>query len=110
MFLIPLLMLFLFDIVEVIAAGKGKSSLAAPKKNGAGFGNRKALHDITNKSKLQPQASSKTKNNVEGVDFDIAKEGFLHDHSKCIEAQQQNQWDSYFSEHILLHGHGNNHL
>ncbi|EOA22785.1 hypothetical protein CARUB_v10003502mg [Capsella rubella] len=93
---------------KVVAAGKGKSSLAAPKKYGAGFGSRKALHDITNKSKLQPQASSKTKKNVEGVDFDVAKEGFLHDHSKCIEAQQQSQWDSYFSEHIILHGHDTN--
>ncbi|CAH8270883.1 unnamed protein product [Arabidopsis lyrata] len=93
---------------KAVAAGKGKSSLPAPKKNGTGFGNRKALHDITNKSKLQPQASSKTKKNVEGVDFDIAKEGFLHDHSKCIEEQQQNQWDSYFSEHIILHGHDTN--
>jgi len=101
---------FFFDIVEAVAAGKGKSSLAAPKKNGAGFGSRKALHDITNKSKLQPQASSTTRKDVEGVDFDIAKEGFLHDHSKCIEEQQQDQWDSYFSEHIILHGHGNNDL
>uniref|UniRef100_A0A1J3GFW4 Protein PATRONUS 2 n=1 Tax=Noccaea caerulescens TaxID=107243 RepID=A0A1J3GFW4_NOCCA len=89
---------------KAVAAGKGKSSLAAPKKNGAGFGSRRALDDITNKSKLQPQASSKTnKKNPEGVDFDIAKEGFLHDHSKCIEQQQQqNQWDSYFSQHIIL--------
>ncbi|XP_010419824.1 PREDICTED: uncharacterized protein LOC104705509 [Camelina sativa] len=93
---------------KVVAAGKGKGSLAAPKKFGAGFGSRKALHDITNKSKLQPQASSKTTKNVEGLDFDIAKEGFLHDHSKCIEAQQQSQWDSYFSDHIILHGHDTN--
>ncbi|AED91799.1 putative protein [Arabidopsis thaliana] len=93
---------------KAVAAGKGKSSLAAPKKNGAGFGSRKALHDITNKSKLQPQASSTTRKDVEGVDFDIAKEGFLHDHSKCIEEQQQDQWDSYFSEHIILHGHETN--
>ncbi|ESQ41206.1 hypothetical protein EUTSA_v10014740mg [Eutrema salsugineum] len=93
---------------KAVAAGKGKSSLAGPKKNGAGFGSRKALHDITNKSKLKPQASSKAKKNPEGVDFDIAKEGFLHDHRKCVEEQQQNQWDSYFSEHIILHGHDTN--
>ncbi|CAH2072909.1 unnamed protein product [Thlaspi arvense] len=86
---------------KAVAAGKSKkSSLAGPKKNGAGLGSRKALHDITNKSKLQPQASSKTrKKNAEEVDFDISKEGYLHDHSKCIE-QQRNQWDSYFSQHI----------
>ncbi|VVB14273.1 unnamed protein product [Arabis nemorensis] len=93
---------------KTVAAGKGKSLLAAPKKNGAGFGSRKALHDITNKSKLQPQVSSKEKKNVEGVDFDIAKEGFLHDHCKCIEQQQQSQWDCYFSEQIILHGHDTN--
>lgn len=98
-----------FNIVEAVAAGKGKSSLAAPKKYGAGFGSRKALHDITNKSKLQPQASLKTSKSPEGVDFDITKEGYLHDHRKCIE-QQQNQWDSYLSEHILLHAHGNHYL
>ncbi|CAA7039849.1 unnamed protein product [Microthlaspi erraticum] len=93
----------LHSFEAVAAAGKGKSSLAAPKKNGAGFGSRRALHDITNKSKLQPQASSKTnKKNPEGLDFDIAKEGFLHDHRKCIEQQQQYQWDSYFSQHIIL--------
>ncbi|XP_009121856.1 protein PATRONUS 2 [Brassica rapa] len=87
---------------KAVAPGKGKSSLAAPKKYGAGFGSRKALYDITNKSKLQPQASLKTSKSPEVVDFDIAKEGYLHDHRKCIE-QQQNQWDSYLSEHILLH-------
>ncbi|CAH8281899.1 unnamed protein product [Eruca vesicaria subsp. sativa] len=91
---------------KVVAAGKGKSSLAAPKKNGAGFGSRRALHDITNKSKLQPQASSKTNKSPEVVDFDISKEGYLHDHRKCIE-QQQNQWGSYLSEHIILHSHDN---
>lgn len=98
---------FAFNIVEAVAPGKGKSSLAAPKKYGAGFGSRKALYDITNKSKLQPQASLKTSKSPEVVDFDIAKEGYLHDHRKCIE-QQQNQWDSYLSEHILLHALGNN--
>lgn len=98
-----------FNIEESVAAGKGKSSLAAPKKYGAGFVSRKALHDITNKSKLQPQASSKTYKSPEVVDFDIAKEGYLHDHRKCIE-QQQNQWDSYLSEHIILHAHGNHYL
>ncbi|KAL1199136.1 Protein PATRONUS 2 [Cardamine amara subsp. amara] len=92
---------------KAVARGKAKSSLGAPKKNGVGFGSRKALHDITNKSKFQPQASSKTKKNVEGVDFDIAKEGFLHDHNKCID-QQQYHWDSYFSQHIILHGHDTN--
>ncbi|KAH0907469.1 hypothetical protein HID58_039296, partial [Brassica napus] len=96
-----------FNIVEAVAAGKGKSSLAAPKKYGAGFGSRKALHDITNKSKLQPQASLKTSKSPEVVDFDITKEGYLHDHRKCIE-QQQNQWDSYLSEHIILHAHDTN--
>ncbi|CAN8256532.1 unnamed protein product [Cochlearia groenlandica] len=91
----------------VVAAGKGKTSLAAPKKHGAGFASRrKALNDITNKSKLKPQASSKTNKNVaEGADFDIAKEGFLHDHRKCVEEQEKNQWDCYFSDHINLHGH-----
>ncbi|CAN7068448.1 unnamed protein product [Brassica rapa subsp. trilocularis] len=92
---------------KAVAAGKGKSSLAAPKKYGAGFGSRKALHDITNKSKLQPQASLKTSKSPEVVDFDITKEGYLHDHRKCIE-QQQNQWDSYLSEHIILHAHDTN--
>ncbi|KAJ4882958.1 Uncharacterized protein Rs2_33051 [Raphanus sativus] len=92
---------------KAVAPVKGKSSLAAPKKYGAGFGSRKALHDITNKSKLQPQASSKTRKSPGEVDFDIAKEGYLHDHRKCIEQQQQNQWDSYLSEHIILHSHDN---
>ncbi|KAJ0243374.1 Protein PATRONUS 2 [Hirschfeldia incana] len=92
---------------KAVPTGKGKSSLAAPKKYGAGFGSRKALHDITNKSKLQPQASLKTNKSPQGVDFDIAKEGYLHDHRKCIEQQQQNQWDSYLSDHIILHSHDN---
>ncbi|KAB1226634.1 hypothetical protein CJ030_MR1G027483 [Morella rubra] len=59
-----------------------KSSKAAPKKGGLGFRGRKALNDIANKSSFHHEASSR-KNNFR------KEEKVLHDHKKCIEAQQK---------------------
>ncbi|XP_059668950.1 protein PATRONUS 2-like [Cornus florida] len=55
-------------------------------KGGPGFGNRKALKEITNKSSLPREASSKKKN-FPKEELNIAQEMVLHSHKKCIEAQ-----------------------
>ncbi|XP_040993707.1 protein PATRONUS 2 isoform X1 [Juglans microcarpa x Juglans regia] len=70
-----------------ILDGKIKSSKTAKKKGGLGHGSRKALNDITNKSSLHHEASSK-KMNIPKEELNVAEEMFLHDHRKCIEAQK----------------------
>lgn len=52
-------------------------------------GTRKALNDITNKTSTHQEvlASSK-KETLPKEEFNVAEERFLHDHRKCIEAQQ----------------------
>lgn len=86
-----------------------KRTVLGQKKLG---GARKALNDITNKSGVQPKASSKNKQIASAAtatavkgEINIAGEMYLHDHSKCIK-EQQNLWDDHFSADILLH-HGN---
>ncbi|XP_057500292.1 protein PATRONUS 2-like [Actinidia eriantha] len=69
-----------------VVDGTSRSSKPASKKGGAGFGSRKALNDITNKSSIHHEASSR-KTNLPKEKFNIAEEMFLHDHKKCIEAQ-----------------------
>lgn len=57
---------------------------------------RRALNDITNKSssvsqEVHPKRKDSVKEEFHVADhkeFSIAEEGFLHDHSKCIEAQK----------------------
>ncbi|XP_057953625.1 protein PATRONUS 2-like [Malania oleifera] len=71
---------------KVAADNKTKSFRTGAKKLKAGVGSRKALNDITNKSTLPQEVSSKKKNLSE--EFNIAEEMILHDHKKCIEAQQ----------------------
>ncbi|KAA8549851.1 hypothetical protein F0562_001535 [Nyssa sinensis] len=73
---------------KAVIDGKTKTSKPATKKGGAGFGNRKALNDITNKSFLQHEQSLRKKN-LSKDEFNIAEEMFLHDHKKCIEAQRR---------------------
>ncbi|CAI9778272.1 unnamed protein product [Fraxinus pennsylvanica] len=104
--------------------GKSRSSKQISEKGGAVLESRKALNDITNKSSLHPEASlkknnSQTKkhnvleegslhNHVIGAEesakavlvnenLNIAEEGFLHDHNKCIEAEKASSerhfWD-----------------
>lgn len=75
------------SLVEGILDGKMKSSKTAKKKGGLGHGSRKALNDITNKSSLHHEASSK-KMNIPKEELNVAEEMFLHDHRKCIEAQK----------------------
>ncbi|KAG6629864.1 protein PATRONUS 2-like isoform X1 [Carya illinoinensis] len=67
--------------------GKMKNTKTAKKKGGLGHGSRKALNDITNKSSLRHEASSK-KINIAKEELNIAEEMFLHDHRKCIKAQK----------------------
>ncbi|KAL6984146.1 hypothetical protein U1Q18_017521 [Sarracenia purpurea var. burkii] len=68
---------------DLVAGGRSKP----PSKNGGtGLGCRKALYDITNKSSLHHEASSR-KMNLSKEEFNIEDEMFLHDHKKCIEEQ-----------------------
>ncbi|CAA0805849.1 Unknown protein [Striga hermonthica] len=111
--------------------GKSKTSKAAADKGGVALKSRKALNDITNKSCVKVEASSlknSTQNikpntvedrslnqHVTGADklskkkisvsekLNVAEEGFLHDHNKCIEAQKNGQdlnfWDTVLPGH-----------
>lgn len=64
------------------------------KKGGAGHKSRGALTDITNKSAVQPKASQKKsvlkkkKLVLKDDAVNIEEEAILHDHKKCIVAQQ----------------------
>ncbi|KAJ4721636.1 Protein PATRONUS 2 [Melia azedarach] len=88
---------------KAIADGKTKSTKAVTKKGGVGFGSRKALNDITNKSSIHQETSSKKKN-LPKEEFNVAEEMFLHDHNKCIEAQQAAK--NAFCLDLVLPGHG----
>ncbi|XP_027102702.1 protein PATRONUS 2 [Coffea arabica] len=68
---------------------KGKSTgfKLEKKKIGTGFGNRKALGDITNKSSVHHEASLKRKSTPK-EEPNMSEEMFLHDHKKCIESQK----------------------
>lgn len=83
--------------------GKTKNFKTSTKKGGVGFGTRKALNDITNKSSVHHEASSRKKN-LPKEDFDIAEEMFLHDHKKCFEAQQAAMKPCFLD--TVLPGHG----
>ncbi|KAF6157682.1 hypothetical protein GIB67_037255 [Kingdonia uniflora] len=63
-----------------------KSTQASKAQNKAAVGGRKALANITNSKKPCPQKASKADTSKY---FDIAQEGFLHDHRKCIDSQTQ---------------------
>ncbi|XP_073148078.1 protein PATRONUS 1-like [Henckelia pumila] len=91
--------------------GKSKSSKPVSKKGGAAPESRKALNDITNKTFVNLEASSPkkgkkkcdvvkdgcirhvlgteapSKKNTINEKLNIAEEGFLHDHRKCMKAQ-----------------------
>ncbi|PSS21615.1 Ribonuclease Z 2 like [Actinidia chinensis var. chinensis] len=86
-----------------VADGTSRSTKPASKKDGAGFGSRKALNDITNKSSIRHEASSR-KTNLPKEKFNIAEEMFLHDHKKCIEAQLKVTepcfWDTVLPGHV----------
>ncbi|KAL8145094.1 protein PATRONUS 2-like [Apium graveolens] len=84
--------------------GTIKTSKPAAKK-GQVLGSRKALNDITNKSSLHPSVSTKKKSAAK-EEFNIAGEKFLHDHTKCVEANQKAMessfWDTVFPKHGTL--------
>ncbi|CAI9262650.1 unnamed protein product [Lactuca saligna] len=87
----------------MISEEKKKSKL------GLGKGSRKALNDITNKPKIHQhqEASTKKKNSQkEKEEFNIAEERFLHDHNKCIQAQQTITESMFWD--IVLPGHYGN--
>ncbi|ESW13480.1 hypothetical protein PHAVU_008G200100 [Phaseolus vulgaris] len=65
---------------------KSKNSKTDGKKGGSGIAIRKALNDITNKASFHPETSIK-KQNLPKEDINVKEEVFLHDHKKCIEAQ-----------------------
>ncbi|XP_019159394.1 PREDICTED: uncharacterized protein LOC109156057 isoform X2 [Ipomoea nil] len=80
---------------KAVTGDKSKSSKQSIVKKGAkGLKSRSALNDITNKSSVPPKASQKKsvsqkkKVVVKEDAVNIAEETFLHDHQKCIEAQQ----------------------
>lgn len=86
----------------MISEEKKKSKL------GLGKGSRKALNDITNKPKIHQhqETSTKKKNSQkekEKEEFNIAEERFLHDHNKCIQAQQTITESMFWD--IVLPGH-----
>ncbi|XP_059665375.1 protein PATRONUS 2-like [Cornus florida] len=89
---------------KAVIDGKIKSSKPVVKKGGMGFGNRKALNDITNKSSLHPETSSRKKNLPKEEPNNITEEMFLHDHKKCIEAQLTAMSPSCFLD-LVLPGH-----
>ncbi|RAL45270.1 unnamed protein product [Cuscuta campestris] len=70
------------------------SKQSVVKKGGAGRKSRGALFDITNKSAVQPKASQKKsvshkkKLVFKEDEVNIEEETVLHDHKKCIEAQE----------------------
>ncbi|CAH9116827.1 unnamed protein product [Cuscuta europaea] len=70
------------------------SKQSVVKKGGTGLKGRGALNDITNKSSAQPKPSQKKsfshkkKLLFKDDEVNIAEEAFLHDHKKCIKAQQ----------------------
>ncbi|KAK4791702.1 hypothetical protein SAY86_032115 [Trapa natans] len=78
------------------AAGLGILRTAPMKKGGVELVSRRALNDITNKSSsvrqevhLKKRGSPKEEIRMEDhKGFSIEEEGFLHDHSKCMEAQR----------------------
>ncbi|XP_015873696.3 protein PATRONUS 2 [Ziziphus jujuba] len=72
---------------------------ASTKKGGLATGTRKALNDITNKSTIHHEASSK-KTALPKEEFNEAEEKFLHDHKKCIEAQR-NALNAFQLEMVL---------
>ncbi|XP_057790246.1 protein PATRONUS 2-like [Salvia miltiorrhiza] len=118
---------------KVGADGISKTSGPLAKKSGVVRESRKALNDITNKSSIRPETTSKSKksgkkqskvvengySNQQVLEcealskkkisvhekLNIAEEGFLHDHSKCIDAQkaaaasQLNFWDTVLPGH-----------
>ncbi|KAL2507354.1 hypothetical protein Fot_31001 [Forsythia ovata] len=116
---------------KAVVHGKSKSSKPISKKGGAELESRKALNDITNKSSLHPEASSKKKNSqikkhnvlergsihdhvieteessktqsTVNENINVAEEGFLHDHSKCIEADKSSVERHFWD--IVLPGH-----
>lgn len=91
---------FIF-VVEPFVDGKTAKSFgtASTKKGGLATGTRKALNDITNKSTIHHEASSK-KTALPKEEFNEAEEKFLHDHKKCIEAQR-NALNAFQLEMVL---------
>ncbi|KAL2485494.1 hypothetical protein Adt_30250 [Abeliophyllum distichum] len=116
---------------KAVVHGKSKSSKPISTKGGAALESRKALNDITNKSSLLPEASSKKKNSqikkqnvlergslhdhvieteessktesTVNDNINVAEEGFLHDHSKCIEAEKSSVERNFWD--TVLPGH-----
>ncbi|KAL6984326.1 hypothetical protein U1Q18_017705 [Sarracenia purpurea var. burkii] len=74
-----------FDIhsKNLVAGGRSKPPT---KKGGTELGCLKALNDLTIKSALHHEASSR-KMNLSEEEFNIEDDMFLHDHEKCIEEQ-----------------------
>lgn len=76
-----------FQTKGSVVKGKSTGFKLEKKKIGTGFGNRKALGDITNKSSAHHEASLKRKSTPK-EEPNMSEEMFLHDHKKCIESQK----------------------
>ena len=82
-----LFLLFVDPFVDGKAT-KSTFGTSTMKKGGVAGRTRKALNDITNKSTIIHEASSK-KASLPKEEFNVAEERFLHDHKKCIDAQRK---------------------
>ncbi|XP_071707272.1 protein PATRONUS 2 [Rutidosis leptorrhynchoides] len=85
---------------KMMTGEKGKNAKLPLGKGGS---SRKALGDITNKPNITKEVSTRKKIPVK-EEFNILEERFLHDHKKCIEAQQLMS-ESMFLD-IVLPGYG----
>ncbi|XP_057500174.1 uncharacterized protein LOC130784352 [Actinidia eriantha] len=99
---VPIIILL---VLHFVADGTRRSTKPASSKGGTGFGSRKSLNDITNKSSIRREASSR-KTNLPKEKFNIAEEMFLHDHKKCMEAQLKVTkpcfWDTVLPRHDFV--------
>ena len=96
---------FIYSFAEMMISEQKKKPKFGLGKGGSGLGSRKALNDITNKTNIHQETSTKKNNSSKKeVNFNISEERFLHDHNKCIQAQQT-MTESMFWD-IVLPGHG----
>ncbi|KAI4342221.1 hypothetical protein MLD38_026870 [Melastoma candidum] len=94
------------NFVKPAIDAKAKGAKTALKKGGAGGSivRRKALKDITNKSSVKSEISLRKNIQVQcKEEFNIADEGFLHDHKKCIKEREAAL--NHFDLNLVLPGH-----
>ncbi|KAF9588162.1 hypothetical protein IFM89_007851 [Coptis chinensis] len=83
------------------ASNKMTSSMFKDSQKKVSSG-RKQLQDFSNCSSIHQEASTRMSNFSE--DFNVAEEGFLHDHSMCIAAQKAQMEQDHYSAFLFDHG------